>query len=81
MTGWHVTTPRKLARYRTSGAIWPPVRFWLSKETAERWMQRVGRSIILRIEAPEAFPMHDHRPHGMAWWSPNVVREFEPEPK
>jgi len=52
--GYHVTTPRKLARYQASGAIWPPVRFWVRRADAERFAQQTGRSIFLRLVVPDA---------------------------
>jgi hypothetical protein len=79
MTGFHVTTPAKLQRYHETGVILPPVRFWRTRETAERWAQRVGRSVILRCEIGEAYPLPDHQPRGMAWWTPWMVREWEEE--
>ena len=79
MTGWHATTPRKYARYQATGCILSPVRFWLSEGTARRWMERVqGRTVLLRFEVRTAYPLPDHRPRGMAWWTPDHVRDWEP---
>lgn len=75
MTGWHVTTPKKLARYRATGGILPPVRFWRFKSSAEAWAKKVGRSVILEIAVTEAYPLPDHKPTGHAWWSPEMVRQ------
>lgn len=76
MIGYHVTTPAKLARYQATGSILPPVRFWLTAETAQAWAKRVGRSVVLEVTVGEAFPLPDHQPRGMAWWSPWCVREW-----
>lgn len=77
MTGYHATTPRKLARYEATGCILPPVRFWRSAATAQRWAERTKRSVVLAIEVPEpAYPLPDHQPPGMAWWTPGYVRRW-----
>ena len=76
MIGYHVTTPKKLARYLGTGAILPPVRFWRYKDSAIAWGRRTGRTIILQIETDEAYPMPDHKPSGHAWWTPQFIREW-----
>ena len=73
MKGFHVTTPKKLEKYRKTGAILPPVRFFPNKETAERWSKRTGRPLIVEIEAHESYPLPDHKP---ARWTPEIVREW-----
>lgn len=70
MTGFHVTTARKVERYKATGAILPPVRFWPDRSTAERWAKRTGRDVILEIECGVAYPMPDHKP---AMWTPEMV--------
>jgi hypothetical protein len=80
MIGYHVTTPKKLLRYESTGAILPPVRFWRFGESAARWARRTGRTVILRIEAAEAYPLPDHHPRGHAWWTPDIVRGWEVTP-
>jgi hypothetical protein len=77
MTGYHVTTPHKLARYRATGCILPPVRFWYYERSARDWGRRVGCSVILRIEAGEHHPLPDHRPRGHAAWTPRVITTWE----
>lgn len=77
MSGYHVTTERKLQRYRETGAILPPVRFWRFRASAEAWARKTHRSVILAIEVAEAYPMPDHQPRGHAWWTPALVREWE----
>ena len=48
MTGYHVTTPRKVARYEATGAILPPVRFWPTLETAQAWAWKTHRPLDAR---------------------------------
>lgn len=74
MEGYHVTTPKKLERYKKTGAILPPVRFWPNESTANRWAKRTGRSVILKISATETYPLPDHKP---ARWTPEVVSKWE----
>ena len=76
MTGYHCTTPKKLARYAATGGILPPVRFWRSEGTARDWMSKTSRSVLLKIEVETGYPLPDHKPRGMAWWSPEVVRGY-----
>jgi hypothetical protein len=74
VTGWHVTTRKKMQRYRDSGCILPPVRFWPYLELAERWARRVGRNVIVKFECDTAYPLPDHKP---AMWTPEMVRYYE----
>ena len=76
MIGYHVTTPKKVARYEATGGILPPVRFWPNLLTAKRWAKRTGRSVILKIEAQTAWPMPDHRP---AHWADEMILCWEVE--
>ena len=73
MIGYHVTTPKKVARYEQTGAILPPVRFWPNLDTAKRWSIRTGRGIILEIEVDESYPLPDHVP---ARWTRELIREW-----
>lgn len=52
MIVWHVTTFKKLQRYKRQGGILPPVRAWESLEAAERFSKQTGRKIILRLKFP-----------------------------
>lgn len=79
-TGYHVTTPKKLARYIATGAILPPVRYWISKTSAENWAKKTGRTIILIIHVNESYFLPDHQPKMHAKWTPNLVRTFEEVP-
>lgn len=74
MTGYHVTTPRRAARYQTTGAILPPVRFWPNLYTARRWAKKTGRTVILQIQCSAAFPLPDHKP---AMWTPETVFQWD----
>lgn len=74
MTGFHVTTTRKLARYQATGAILPPVRFWPTVETAQAWARKTHCPLILAIAVDVWYPLPDHRP---ARWTPRMVRQWE----
>lgn len=79
MRGYHVTTPKKLARYEATGCILEPVRFWVVWDSARAWAERTGRSVILQIEVPPglAYPLPDHKPRGHAWWTDQIIRRWE----
>lgn len=78
MTGYHVTTPKKLARYEATGAILPPVRYWPNEDTARRWAKRTGREVVLAIDpGPRNYPLPDHRP---ARFTDEPVRAWEQLP-
>lgn len=72
--GFHVTTPKKIERYLSTGVILPPVRFWPNIETAKRWAKRTGRSVILEINMDVSYPLPDHVP---ARWTPEMIREWK----
>ena len=76
MKFYHATTPKKLERYKATGVILPPVRFWTSIKTATDWALRVKRTIILEVEPDHAYPLPDHKPKGCAWWTDSMVREW-----
>jgi hypothetical protein len=73
-TGYHVTTLKKLSKYEASRCILPPVRFFPSLLTAERWAKRTGREIILSFEYDSSWPLPDHKP---ARWTDEVVRSWK----
>lgn len=60
---YHVTTLRKLARYKASDDfISPPVRAWRTIEAAERFSKQTGRRVILRLVLdPRWKPLEGHR--------------------
>ena len=76
---YHATTPAKVKRYCATGAILPPVRGWAFLTSAQAWAKRVGRSVVLRLDADVAYPPPDHQPRGHAYWSPNVIRSWSRE--
>ena len=52
MIVYHVTSLKKLLKYKSSGCINPPVRAWENIEQAERMSLSTGRHIILRLNFP-----------------------------
>lgn len=75
MTVFHCTTPKKLGKYRVTGAILPPVRYWTNEYSAKKWGKKTGRIIILEFEEPQrSYPLPVK---GGAKWSDELVREFE----
>lgn len=76
MIGWHCTTPRKLEKYKSTGIILPPVRFWKFKSSAQAWAKKTKRTVILEISPKESYPLPDHRPRGHAMWTPEHIRQW-----
>lgn len=76
MIGFHCTTPKKLERYKATHGILPPVRFWISENSARNWMIKTQRSILLKIEVKIGYPLPDHQPRGSAFWTPEFVYKF-----
>jgi len=73
---YHATSPTKLARYRATGCILPPVRFWITREAAEDFMRRTHRSVLLRFPTPDpCYPLDGHSKR--AAWTTSMVREWE----
>jgi hypothetical protein len=77
MIGYHVTTPKKLERYKATGVILSPVRFWAFENSAMAWANKTGRTIILKIEAYEPYPLPDHKPFGHAFWNHGDIDKWE----
>lgn len=73
MTGYHVTTVKKLQKYQATGGILPPVRFWPTEYTARKWAQKTCRDVILKIECGVSYPLPDHKP---ARWTDEIVRTY-----
>jgi hypothetical protein len=46
---FHVTTYKKLDKYKRRGYIKPPVRAWMSLFQAMRFSETCGRRVILRL--------------------------------
>ena len=71
---YHCTTPRKLEKYKRTGCILPPVRYWTSEESALKWMRRVNRTVLLMFIEPErSYPLPIK--HG-AKWSDGFIKEW-----
>jgi hypothetical protein len=74
MTAYHVTTPKKLQRYRQTGYIIPPVRWWTLERSARQWMRKTGRTVLLiLLDAPEGWPLPIK---GGARWTDQIVRKW-----
>jgi hypothetical protein len=56
MIVYHVTSLKKLDRYRKTGFIVAPVRAWETIEQAERMSLSTGRRVILRLKFPKNAP-------------------------
>lgn len=52
MIVYHVTSLKKLDKYRKSGKISAPVRAWENIQQAQRMSLSTGRRIILRLKFP-----------------------------
>lgn len=75
---YHATTQKKAKRYRQTGAILKPVRGFTTLMGAMAWAMKVGRTVILEIEAPNAYKLPDHHnKFGEAWWNDGDVRDYE----
>jgi len=75
MRAYHCTTPKKFERYKTTGAILPPVRFWSTEYSARKWMKKTGRSILLVFDISErVFPLPVK---GGAFWTDQMIRNYQ----
>ena len=52
MLVWHVTSLKKLEKYRSNGFIRAPVRAWKDIISAGNFSKQTGRKIILRLKFP-----------------------------
>jgi len=50
MKVYHVTSMKKLLKYKSEGVIKPPVRAWVDVYEAIRFSVNTGRPIILRLK-------------------------------
>ena len=77
---YHVTTEKKIKKYHETGCILKPVRGFTTLTAALVWAVRVGRSVVLEIEADRGvchkLPDHHNR-HGEAWWVDANVMEWK----
>lgn len=78
MVIYHVTTPKKAKLYRQTGVIKAPVRGFTTLQAAMAWAIKVGRTVILEIEAssPHKLPDH-HNAYGDAWWNDGDVSNWK----
>ena len=75
---YHVTTPRKVKRYRETGYICSPVRGFTTLMGAMAWAIKVGRTVILEFEAINPYKLPDHHNKwGEAWWNDGNVSEWK----
>lgn len=77
MVVWHVTTMKKLKRYKASGCILPPVRAWDNISAAEHFSKQTGRRMILRLSFPdnEAKRLPGHKGKAMYLDRPLVFKD------
>jgi hypothetical protein len=74
---YHATTPKKAQRYRQSSRIIAPVRGFTTLQAAMAWACKVGRTVIMEIDAPNAHKLPDHHnKFGYAWWNDGDVTEW-----
>lgn len=74
---YHVTTPKKLARYKGTGCILAPVRGWKFENSAREWAKKCNRSIVLKIRVKYAYPLPDHQPRMHGFWADENVHKWE----
>lgn len=75
---YHVTTPKKVRKYRKTGSILSPVRGFTTLIAAMAWAIKTGRSVILEFKAdnPYKLPNH-HNKWGEAWWNDGNIKEYK----
>ncbi len=74
---YHVTTEKKARQYRETGRILAPVRGFDSLQAAMAWAIKVGRKVILKIDAPKPHKLPDHgNEWGYAWWNDGDVTSW-----
>ena len=74
---YHATTQKKAAHYRHSARIIAPVRGFTTLLAAMAWACKVGRTVIMEIDAPNAYKLpNHHNAYGYAWWNDGDVTEW-----
>jgi hypothetical protein len=74
---YHATTEKKARRYRETGYIKSPVRGFTTCPAAMGWAMKVGRTVIMEIDAPNAYKLPDHHNQfGQAWWNDGNVSSW-----
>jgi len=71
---YHCTTDKKLKRYKNSGRILSPVRFFSTIYSAEKWCKKTGRNIILKITTDKYYPLPIK---GGAYWIDTDIISYE----
>lgn len=75
---YHVTTPKKVKKYKETGRIISPVRGFTTLIAAMAWAIKVGRSVILEIEASNTYKLPDHHNQwGDAYWNDGDIKEYK----
>ena len=75
---YHATTQKKAKLYRQTGHIKAPVRGFTTMQGAMAWAMKVGRTVIMEIDAtsPHKLPDH-HNQFGEAWWNDGNVENWK----
>jgi hypothetical protein len=75
---YHATTQKKAKLYRQTGHIKTPVRGFTTIQGAMAWAMKVGRTVIIEIDAdkPHKLPDH-HNQFGEAWWNDGNVESWK----
>jgi hypothetical protein len=75
---YHATTPKLMEKYQKSKRIIRPVRGFSTEAAAIEWARKVGRNIVLKIEADKPWKLPDHHnQYGTAWWNEGDIIEWE----
>jgi len=77
MKVYHVTSMKKLLKYKAEGIIKPPVRAWADVFEAVRFSCQTGRPIILRLKFPDnADRLPGHGGNARVLYSPYRVEHI-----
>ena len=75
---FHATTQKKAKLYRQTGCIKSPVRGFTTMQGAMAWAMKVGRTVIMEIEAPAPHKLPDHHNQfGEAWWNDGNIENWK----
>lgn len=75
---YHATTPKKAQLYRATGRIIAPVRGFTTMQAAMAWAMKVGRTVIIELDADKPYKLPDHHNRfGDAWWNDGDVTEWK----
>lgn len=74
---YHVSSFKKVLRYKTEGCIKPPVRAWTSIEAALNFSKQTGRRVILRLKNNKTFvPFEGHKGNAVISREPYCIKDF-----